>query len=556
MSYVIMFAIAMVASLLYKCLGWNKEHAAKKEEIAGKDVPFSNLKIYKTPSREEISGMSINEFCKELINALGAEILYTSKNDYVINYHGGVFTLGFNENCRSLSITFPGFAGFKHEDEVRAHEIANRFNSNGSSWRVYITFDPKEEEPLLANCSFLFHPLGTMGECMGILKDILNHPFSIARNFNDMMKKRAGDNDSVEMRAINRDVIHNIYYNQYQRIVAASQGDEKTFAGKHTIANLLALSPDVDFGCIEGLRIVTGVDVKSIDNVDEIMEFNIKNFIISNPQHNRLTLLLDFEKESLLIDLKKALGGDERHLFYHMSVARNGNVTNREKTDAESFCFHTSIAINLTTDKEDTWEAKYMIGEGCLPVSLNALSEDDQKDYYWGAKLYNAGNYLQALPHLKRVYKNLPANDQPECSEVYGFVSLMIGVIYMKLNMPDTAYLYLDTAAICGSRVICLSELAHCISRINRPDSISTILNMHEVLMKRIEVVQEDENVSIENTLMARCFLNRVLVGELIKNKIYDRAKDMLQKMIENEDDVEFAREMLEKVEEEEGKMS
>ncbi len=508
------------------------------------------MKWFKNDTDKDVSEYGEREFREGLIKALGAEILSTRESSYYVNYHGGGFMLHFAEDNRFISIVYPELAAFDNEAIAKALKVANMINSE-SFWSVYIGYHQDEEQPLRADCSLCYFPMGSFNECVRTLKAWLDHPFAISREFNEMMDSKEYEED-LPITKLEQDAIHKINYEQYhrERTMAQDRGVEDS-DGRLTIANLLALSPDVDFGCIEGLRIVVNDDIERYNDADEILAFDIKKFVMEHPQHSRITLLADFEKESLMVDVKKTDGGDEKHLLYRMTVSRAGGAMNDEQS-YKPHSFTTSLAINLTTDEEDAWEAKYMLEEMEFPHSLDCLDYVSKIDYYWGFKLFKAGNYLQALPHLKRVYYHLRTPDEDNCIEAYNFICYMLGVVYMRLNMPDTAYLYLTIVVNRTGNTNCLYELARCLSNINKADALDMLLEIIAVVKENIDKAREKgetETYTYKQMQITYLYINRVIANETVKRRMYDKAEKLLEGMIESDCDADFAREMLAMIE-------
>lgn len=513
------------------------------------------MKCYEKDTDKDVSEFGVQELREELIKALGAEILSSDENSYIINFHGGHFVFNFSDDNKALSIVYPKFAGLKNEELSKAYMVANGINMD-YFWNVYISYIPDEELPLMADCSFIYIPQGSLKGCAETLKYWLDQSFAISREFKERMKSESDEKDSPIIN-MERDAMHKIQYGHYKRVETMLQDSGvEDAAGRLTIANMLTLSPDVDFGCIEGLRVVVGDDVETRRNVDEVLAFDIKKYVIEHQQHRRITLMVDFEKQTLLIDLKKTDGGDEKHLLYQILVTRNSNETNGELLVNSNvpFCFNTLLAINLTTSEEDAWEAKYMLEEMDLPYPLECLDNESKKDYYWGLKLFNTGNYLQALPHLKRVYNSLRTPDEDDCAGVYNYLCFMIGTIYMRLNMPDTAYIYLKTVVCRTDNPNCMYEFASCLSYLNKDNALDMLLKMNAMLIeKRDKAIENDEveTFAYKQIQMTYAYIHRVIVKEMIKRRMYDKAKDVLEVMIGDGFDTDFASEMLEQIEKE-----
>lgn len=502
--------------------------------------------------KRAIDQMPIQTFREQLFKELGVEIFYTEGARYWVNFRGGKFNFNFAENNQTFNVIFPGFAELKHENARKAYRVINSLNLK-YNWSTYLAYDNEAEKPIQASCSFLFVAPTTINECVEILRTLLDEPFEISREFHGKMQAVDNEEDGVDVQHLIRDAHHKIYYNCYKAEVAAAKDlAVESDDGRLTIANILALSPNVDMGYLEGMRIICGSNVEMLSNAEEVLTFDIKDYVAKNHTlHNRFTLLLDFEKESLTIDLQKKAGGDEKHILYLMTVARNGSdVTG---WGYAPICFRTAIEVRLTSEKEDVWEAKYMIEdmrenatEGGIPSAVQALDEQNRLNYYWGLKLFNDNNFLQALPYLKRVYNNLHSLQEDCMKEIFLNVSYMIGYTYMQLNMPDAAYIYLEPVVESAKFPTPLFFFACCVSQVGGARAIEALEGLRSVAFDMIKEADDESAHDMADFVFMQ--INRIYINQMFKYKMYDATKEELNKFLECEFDVDFMNEMLDKI--------
>ena len=172
---------------------------------------------------------------------------------------------------------------------------------------------------------------------------------------------------------------------------------------------------------------------------------------------------------------------------------------------------------------------------------LPHADENTRFSLYWGTRLYNNGAYLQALEHLKRVYHGISDPTEKTSTQTFCFVSEMIGSIYMTLGMPETAYTYIMQLAIGMNVQNCYPLFAECLSAINEIAALDWMFSMRDSL---INTLNKGERAS-ENTIRIYLLMNRKIVELLIKRGKNAEAQIFLDKMIEREEDMEWAKETL-----------
>ncbi len=500
---------------------------------------------------EDVPQMDEETFRNEFFKALGGEVTGVDENVYYVEYQGGTFGFRFFDENSLVKIYFPYFSSFKCQELHKAHFVANRINCQGL-WNVGLRVDTEDEKLYNASCHIFFTPSDSPVRSVEVLKRILPYAFQCTRDFDAGMQECENMPDS-ELENLKMDVLHKMNYDLRKREVEESEKMCETTDGRLTIANILALSRDVDFGCLEGLRIVAGDEMEKIESVEEILAFDIKEYVVANSHPERFTLLLDFEKESLVLDLKKSDASTDRELFYLMAVARNSN----NRCDADStaeipFCFKTTIGVRLTTESEDTWEAKYMIEEAkekneelYTDEYLSCLDKESVLHYYWGLKNYDNCNFLQALYHMKRVYYSI-RHSSDETPDVYYLVCKIVGDIYMRLNMFDTAFHYLSSLP--SENVFNDKLFVKCLSRLNGRGGIAYIVELHNNLVNYMNAEEDKENID-PSVMMFFVQVNRTIVEMMIRHSRYAMAKEYLDKLAQIGYEKEYIREMLEKVE-------
>ena len=222
-----------------------------------------------------------------------------------------------------------------------------------------------------------------------------------------------------------------------------------------------------------------------------------------------------------------------------------------------SACF-VLMEVRLTTDKEDYWEAKYMIDEACgrgENGTANLTSQDRaiisfvdldlSSDYYWGRKFFNDKCYFQSLRYFLKIHRGLKSvwkDLSSEQREAYYDVCCYIGFLFMCLSMPNNAYYCLDAARL-SNDIGPVQEYINCLCHLNDPQVISIIQGY---LKQAREFLDEEKDEPAESWVDFHQFFLRRLAYMFVNQKAYDEAEDLLKRMIKNGDSVEFAKAELE----------
>lgn len=507
-----------------------------------------------------------NHSPEDLFNLLGVEIVDRSEdNHYTIAYQGGYFRFNFMEDAEWVDIIFFDFDSCKYEHIHQAQMVVNHVNLKYSGWTCYLTMsgDESEEKPLHASLSFRFALAGSVPQVKDLLKEVLSQSFYIVHDFRsklveDIKKKKDLNEQFFNDSAFNNKIAYLRRMKELNHL--EERGEEFPESSELAIDRLIELFDHSDFGDLQSLKIVEGELVERITEVETIKAFNIREYIRSRQDATTiqsLLLVFAFERQELFVTLTKAKGSTENTLFFVVNVVRSGSELDALMDNHGPISSRTMMEIRLTDAEKDYWEAKYMIDEAmdkvnagksdeltdeqCLVISYaNPVS---QLALYWGKKYYNNRCYFQSLFYFHQVHWHLTHlkqewnNDQ---RSLYFEVCYYIGFIYVDLNMYDKAFRYLYMAQSQNS-IRATQEFANCLCNMNDPSA-------KEYLQSKISEVVDIMNKSeeeAERLMDFYLFLKRRYVYVLIESGNYDEAESILNKMIENEECVDFSKDEL-----------
>ena len=289
---------------------------------------------------------------------------------------------------------------------------------------------------------------------------------------------------------------------------------------------------------------------------NEIQTFDIREYIKRQPDAASLkciSLVIEFEKQELFINMAQTSGSTDKSLFYVVNIVCSGSDLEGYMENRFPFTTRTLFEIRLTDAEQDYWEAKYMIDEAADKAKsghVNDLTDEQrlvlthiqpslQLDLYWGKKYYNKQCYLQALYHFNRIFEYLRDHCKEwddEMRNLYTEINYYIGFIYSDLKMYDRAFYYLWPAQSSGM-ISGTYEFVNCLCNMKDTGAKGYISSKAKEVTELMNKSEEES----EQLLPLYNFLRRRYVYVLIDRKELDEAEAILNEMIKDEQDVEFA---------------
>ena len=510
----------------------------------------------------------------QVLEALGVEIVEQRENGgYVVAYQGGYFLFSFKEHSEWVDIHFFDFDSCKYEELHQAQMVVNHVNYKYWGWTCYLRFskDESEENPVTASLSYRFALTGSLPQIKVLLKEVLEQAFYIVHDFRsklaeDIKKKKDLDEQFFNDSAFNNKIAYLQRMKELHHL--EERGEELPPSTELTVDKLIELYNHVDFGELLTMKIVEGERIELIKNQEEIRSFDIRNYIRTRQDATAiqsLVLVLVFEHQELYLTLTKAKGSTENTLFFVVNVVRTGSELDALMDNRGPISSRTMMEIRLADAEKDYWEAKYMIDEATDKVNAGKSDEltDEQRlvvsytnpvsqlALYWGKKYYNNRCYFQSLFYFNQIYwhlKNLKQEWNDDQRKLYFEICYYIGFIYVDLNMYDKAFYYLYMAQSQHS-IGATQEFANCLCNMNDPSA-------KEYLQSKINEVVDIMNKSEEDSerlMDFYLFLKRRYVYVLVENGSFDEAESILNKMIENEECLDFVKDELDYIKRQKG---
>lgn len=508
---------------------------------------------------------------EELLSAMGVELKLKSDEDeyghthYFVAFQGGNFHFSFTKGSNWVNIHYSRFYACKLEHLNNALFVANQMNMKYSGWGCYINMAEveKDENPVSATLSYAFMMDKSLEANVENLKRLMELAFCIAREFGAELDEKIKKKEDIDNLVLtDKDFRNRIAHIQWLESMDRREelGEEyPDYPSVLSVSALVNLFDNADFGCLQDLRIVCGQELQTITDIAEIEAFNIREYIRQRPDATsikNISFTFGFEFQELFVNLTKTKASTENTLIYAVNIVHSGSELDTQMDNRIPFSSRTMMEVRLTDAEKDYWEAKYMIDEAMDKFNderYDELTDEErmivshtnpsvQADIYWGKKYYNKNCHLQALYHFNRVFSLL--KEQPDIwdenmKELYLEVSFYIGFIYDDLGMHDRAFFYLYK--IQNEHIGGMMEFVNCLCNMRDVDAKDYILSQMEKTRKLMNKSEEN----MERLMPTYHFLYRRYAFTLIDRGELDDAERMLNDMIAEGQDVEFARKEL-----------
>ena len=532
------------------------EASSEEQNSAEKSGPSDSNKSLFTPAN--------------VMRAIGVEIFDDGGDGYyLVGFQGGAFVFYFEDD--RLNVMYNDIVECTYADSVKAAFVANDINSEYAVWSCYLRTSKRgtTEKPVKVCFSQMFSLKGNFKETMEFIHGIMSSSFTVGREFKIKFNEALKDGSNLANILNRKDFLHKLEL--AKRLSEVSNLDkitvEKPLDSYLRVNTLATFFDDTEFGEPEMLRVIDGEKVEIVNGQQNVTEFDIRNYIRNHPENTNLdtlTVLVTFEKQDLIINLKKMEGSAPKSLFFMLNVMRSGLEADVFSRNHSTVSFRTTVEIRLTSEVDDYWEVKYMVDEAREKQSNNQVSTltDEQKmmliqlspnvqdDLYWGIKFFNEDCWYQSLYYFKRIFYNYcrPEYVEENKEDIIADICLYIGITYYQLKMYDRAYYYLDRSRKYDS-IVASEWFVNCLCRMKDPMAFTYIKQMLEIVSSNIQQTVGKLEPEVENEFYTYyLFLKRKLVQSLVFENRLTEAEHFLKQMIENKENMAFSKEELETI--------
>ena len=557
-------ALVIVVYVISLINGSTSKQVNKQQEEQHKEHLKALAKELNELKEEKVSSFVRVKTLLEVIGAtIDKEIKEEGKTDSIIlaTYQGGYFIFFIDEDQDTIAIRYNNFYRSSVDKYREILMATNATNARFYHWSCLWWFDDSDKESLdkiQMDMTSYFSLLGRTQELAMVLREHLQQVFGMSRFFSDEMNKLIEE----KLPPISDNLVNGMYFHskiEYARTalekgIMHSNVQELPELPPFSLYNTIMLYGMVELGNPRFLRIILDNRVETILEKDEIINFDVRDYIISKPNArsiNDMIFSFGFESKTITFVMNKHQSSTKNSLFFETYLVGIEEANIISNDTCHNMKHLSLLEVRFADAEQDFQEAKYMFSEAQEKLNKNENVTDDERlllsftqpnlyeDIYWAKKFYNNKCYYQSLFYFKRVHNFLKEHIINGDVDVAAFceVTFCIGFIYMELSMPEKAHYYLYSIRNAGNYSYNV-EYINCLNALKEPYAVSYI---KEELDKLIEEMSESEEITLAQEHYRRVLMRRY-VYSLIEIKNYDTAIEVLKYMIKNEDSVEFAK--------------
>lgn len=557
-------ALVIVVYVISLINGSASKQVNKQQEEQHKEHLKALAKELNELKEEKVSSFVRVKTLLEVIGAtIDKEIKEEGKTDSIIlaTYQGGYFIFFIDEDQDTIAIRYNNFYRSSVDKYREILMATSATNARFYHWSCLWWFDDSDKESLdemQMDMTSYFSLLGRTQELAMVLRKHLQQVFGMSRFFSDEMNKLIEE----KLPPISDNLVNGMYFHskiEYARTalekgIMHSNVQELPELPPFSLYNTIMLYGMVDLGNPRFLRIILDNQVETILEKDEIINFDVRDYIISKPNArsiNDMIFSFGFESKTITFVMNKHQSSTKNSLFFETYLVGIEEANIISNDTCHNMKHLSLLEVRFADAEQDFQEAKYMFSEAQEKLNKNENVTDDERlllsftqpnlyeDIYWAKKFYNNKCYYQSLFYFKRVHNFLQEHIINGDVDVAAFceVTFCIGFIYMELSMPEKAHYYLYSIRNAGNYSYNV-EYINCLNALKEPYAVSYI---KEELDKLIEEMSKSEEITLAQEHYRRVLMRRY-VYSLIEIKNYDTAIEVLKYMIKNEDSVEFAK--------------
>ena len=496
---------------------------------------------------------------------------------FTFDYQAGHFR-AFTTNSPTYfaSIYFYSIMSVPEEELSLVRYICNDFNDLPSNIKVYYTFDSKENEYDINLCTNIFLN-GEISDPAKYLSSQLNAFFEFRRSIFEKYQ----DTKKTALDEMNKDkeMSDNNIRRELHLFLEAEMRHKNEGIHQGGTERELRLMPMIErlfeLNAIEPVAItsVCGTETVTITDKEEMAAYDPTSAIIEGtgaeahfradtamvsltftdptlPQKQR-TVSIHMQREEstpyvLYIRLSAMLiplSSTSQHVLYSMpnTIFSKSVIVARDKKSMEQKRQEFRYMFDDAHDKMNKGDTDALSEEQKLIADITSASLGS--DLYWGKKYMREKRYYEATLYLTNAYRVMNGQ-MSHLSEkqvsVFHEVMYALGFCYCDMQNYPQAYFYLDA-------LFPLNQLNYTMEYVN------CLVNSHDFrarnlvgeLLKKVNDMEEEciaNEEELEEGLKAfQNFLRRRQVYVMIDNREYGEAKKLLNKLILDPDNSDFA---------------
>ncbi|MDD7530612.1 MAG: hypothetical protein PUK16_06650 [Prevotellaceae bacterium] len=517
-------------------------------------------------TRDEVIG-KLNEALRQL-NCRPQWTREGSHSYAVYQFQTGHFHLRVDETPSVVRLSFFNCfeTGLDNIHYVRT--LCNQAGLNSSNERIVYTLDDKEQNiniHILSQVSV--HEPQMADALQHRMQDIFVWQATFVNHFREMVES---DEDTYlkDRELGTSQITHELYLMREQELLHQEVGNiRETPSEGLTVARWAELALQSPAFTPVGLTF-SDPAIAPLHDKAAIAGYRLADALVGEGRFRReeVTLVLSYydsrhpeEKQKAVLYLH-AQNGDGQTLYYRItSMTVPGGediVAGITGTGRSPRVRWMLAAVDLTTDKHRHDEFVYMWKEAQEKLRNGEESSltDDQKliarfadvsvagYLYRGHKLFLNRRYAEAVPFLDAAFRQLhPRYHKLKAAQKEQFMNVCyyIGFCYMQLEDYTRAYYYLDILS--GSnRILFAQELVNCLVNAGDLRALNYINGLIEQIDLRHDDDDDDDEPDDRYTDFYH-FLERRKAYVLIELSRFDEAKELLQRMLDEPANSDFA---------------
>lgn len=506
-------------------------------------------KNYSTMTTEELIKFVKSMHC-ELVKKIDADTI-------IIGFQGGYFHLLREKSGQSVQLYYKDFYACSYEQSRKVIFDINGVNRRYTAWTCYLRKsheDGESETPFTVCLSAYLFLSGSESQLKQHLRILLEAAFIIARGFKALTEQTTQVQDAL----VRKEFDNRLALLRRKLEMGRGRLQEPADVSRqdmNQVEGILSLFDTVKQEEIKGMTLICKDRTEKRTELLSILSFRLKDAVMDeNGQAVKDALICITLAEGLLvIALEKAVGSNERSLYYKLSAMRTDRVDAFFDETQKGRVVGSLIEIRLTTDHDDYWELKYMLDdakEKAANKQFDDLTEEQQavlayaepglqSAIYWGKKFFREQCYLQALGcylSIFRYYQVHWTELTERGKEEYYVICYHIGFVYLTLGHFEKAYYYLTNAKR-NSSINAIRDFTNCLIEMKDTGALEYIYSMVNLVSSQIKAYGDEKN-----TLFPLYhFLRRRAAQVLVNLKYYSQAKELLYQMLGEEENREFA---------------
>ncbi len=502
------------------------------------------------------------------LHALNCQTSWTDdQNDRVVSYQyqSGHFRVRVEESSPFVRMLYL-FCFTAPLDDINHIRIAcNHCNVNSENERVvYIVNDEKNEVDVHIIAGMMFNEDNVREVLTLNMQKIFSMQNYFMRRYSDL-KGDGNNKQNEDSETENAEFRRQLFLIRQQELLRQDAGQVRV---NDTTGLPLAQLMDKAMGLSQIIpsRLVRhGNPTYEMSEKSEILSLDLKSLMMDGQQQpvNAVFLSLSFQNPrhpgmeyEMMMNMRHE-GFDGQSQYYRITMCLMPAPVSKKLTYAErrneQMVNSLLVAYDLTSPRQRTNEFEYMWEEAKTKLRKGEELSDEQalicdcldkgvaQLLYQGKKLFLSERYFEALAHLENAYDKMQVRfDTMTNREKESFyeVCYMTGFCYCELGQYKRAYSYLDS--VLGlQRIVYTEELVNCMVNSGDYRAFRFVDSLITQIHHGLDL--EEGEAPAEHITRFLNFLNRRKTYLLIEKKRFQEAKEILNKMLDDPDNSDFA---------------